>query len=551
MKIDLLNVDKWVELNGLKEISSANVISGKSSEPDPEGLASYDIFGRPGSTDRKRSYAYINLVNKFIHPHCYYELLRLQRNLRNLIDGLNEFYLDKPTGKLIQIKSDTPVPTGVKKGTGINFLYSVWNDLKFEVTAATAPGTAARYKFFSSLKRDDVFISKLPVIPPFYRDIDTQNKKKHELNVMYTKFITNASALKSTSGLFEAFGMSTSDKKIQDSLLTLYEYFVNIIGGTKGFIHKHVMGKSTDYSARLVISMPRYDNNTIDESEVSFEYSALPLNTTCKCFAPFIEYGIKKIVENVLNGSNFINVYKNGTITRKELAPDYQMRYSSQAIEKMIQLYDSSLEHRLDIFTLPCTDGSEVPLMYINEHKSDSILDLDLDRGITNANKIKKSDYENKRVSDIHPINLTELLYMAAYDTVRDKCIEITRYPIEDQNNIYPSKFNIIPTVNRKKMIVMGTEYPNFPIIPKEIKSLNYIFVDSLRIFPSYLKALGGDFDGDQVSIQGIFTNEANATARAFITSKLNVLNVSGSTMREFSEVAQVGLYNLTYRFKS
>jgi hypothetical protein len=62
------------------------------------------------------------------------------------------------------------------------------------------------------------------------------------------------------------------------------------------------------------------------------------------------------------------------------------------------------------------------------------------------------------------------------------------------------------------------------------------------------LKALGADFDGDTGSIQGVFTNEANAAAKKYIYSKMNILDVGGGTMREISEVASQGAYYLTYR---
>ena len=103
MNLDILNCDKWVIDNNIPEIKTSNIYSTKSLEPDPDGLGSYEIFGRPGTEERKRTFAYIDLVNKFVHPHCYYELTRLQRNIKDLIAGNSDFYVDD-FGKLKEIK---------------------------------------------------------------------------------------------------------------------------------------------------------------------------------------------------------------------------------------------------------------------------------------------------------------------------------------------------------------------------------------------------------------------------------------------------------------
>ena len=550
MRANILNCDKWVKDNQLEEVKNGNMINKNSSEPDPDGLVSWRIFGRPGTQERKRTYAYIDLVDRFLHPHVYYELVRYQRNLSDLMSGLYEFYLDPETHKLVKEDKKHVRPAACKHGVGVKFLYEVWNQINFEEPPNCAVGTAMRLKFFRSLKREDAFISKLPVIPAFYRDAHSANEKVNEINTFYRKFLTNASTIRATSGLFEVFGVSSSDKKIQDTLLEIYNYFIGIVGGSKGFIHKNVMGKSTDYSARAVISMPTYDNNSEEDEEVDFEHSALPLSTCCKCFAPFIKYGIKKIIEKVLAGRKFMWVRntKTGEIERKLLAPDFMDDFNSDALDKLIELYDDSFDHRYDIFTVRLEDGSKVPLCTISDVEEPK------DKIYSGESTIEELKAENAgQGGKRHPITLTEIFYMAAYDTVRDKVIYITRYPIEDQHNIYPSLFNIVPTINTTKRWVMNNYYPRFPVMPKNMSNqedLNYNFVDSLRVFPSYLKALGGDFDGDQVSIQGIFTEEANNSARKYIDSIMNVVNVSGGTMRELSEVSMTGLYMLTYRFK-
>lgn len=543
--VDILFCDKWVTDNRIPEVKKGTMFVTGSMEPDPEGLLSYEIFGTPGSIERKKSWGHIDLVNKFMHPHIYYDLCRYQALYKTLINGQDDFFVDPATGRMTAVTPKTPVPKGCDHGTGIRFLYRVWDKINFNYKNLKSSSTIMRLKLISSFKKEEIFITKLPVMPAFYRDMSSNNDRISEINTMYRKIINNASSLKSTSGMLEVFGVTSSDRKIQETINEIYNYFIDIVGGTKGFIHRNVMGKSTDYSARAVISMPNYDSNSVEETEVDFTKTAIPLSTVCKCFSPFIKYGIKQLVNTILNGSNFIFYLdpKTKKLTREELANNWMDDYESDEMDKLIQLYDTSYEYRLEPFCIRVKneDIGKVPLMWIDSNKS-KVEDLN---SAVDESKI------NSKYS-IRPLTITEALYIAAYKTCSDKCMYITRYPIEDQHNIYPTLINIIPCTNTEKRIFMGEEFPKWPVLPdpneNDAKALNYIFVDTIRVFPTYLKALGGDFDGDQISTQGVFTEEANEACKKYITSKMNIVNVSGGTMREFAEVSMVGLYNLTYR---
>ena len=65
----------------------------------------------------------------------------------------------------------------------------------------------------------------------------------------------------------------------------------------------------------------------------------------------------------------------------------------------------------------------------------------------------------------------------------------------------------------------------------------------------TYLKALGGDYDGDMLYLKGVFSKEANAEADRLIYAKSNFLNVTGGPLRSISKVekdATMALYEFT-----
>ena len=69
MKINLYDVDEFVKLNHLKEVTSG-VLFQRGGVPHPEGLLSNDIFGITVKS-RKETFAYIELNGQFIYQHIY------------------------------------------------------------------------------------------------------------------------------------------------------------------------------------------------------------------------------------------------------------------------------------------------------------------------------------------------------------------------------------------------------------------------------------------------------------------------------------------------
>ena len=57
MKLDLLDIEKLIEVNKLEEVTSANLFSSKMIF-DPDGLLSNEIFGI-SKGDRRTTFAYI------------------------------------------------------------------------------------------------------------------------------------------------------------------------------------------------------------------------------------------------------------------------------------------------------------------------------------------------------------------------------------------------------------------------------------------------------------------------------------------------------------
>ena len=97
-------------------------------------------------------------------------------------------------------------------------------------------------------------------------------------------------------------------------------------------------------------------------------------------------------------------------------------------------------------------------------------------------------------------------------------------------------------------MIINNTFYKNYPKFRQEDIGSNTSnkFIDTLNISNLYLEGCGGDYDGDQVTVRGVFTEEANKELEEQLFSKSHYFNLGGKGVRASDKEAMQSLYNLT-----
>ena len=105
-----------------------------------------------------------------------------------------------------------------------------------------------------------------------------------------------------------------------------------------------------------------------------------------------------------------------------------------------------------------------------------------------------------------------------------------------------------IPCNEYTSVFFNGILYPRYPILNyKTSEDIEGMFTDTMRMFSTYLAAMGADYDGDQISTQGVFTQEGNEDVYKHMKEISNVVGINGNIMREFPNVIPHGIYGLTY----
>ena len=121
-------------------------------------------------------------------------------------------------------------------------------------------------------------------------------------------------------------------------------------------------------------------------------------------------------------------------------------------------------------------------------------------------------------------------------------------YPMKDHLGIFPIGISILTTNQVTEMNVDGTIYKHYPVVDLNIPKddVPNKFIEVTQLPNTYLEVIGGDYDGDQITLKGVFSQEANIEAEEKLRSMTNILSINGTNTRTSSiEVIQT-LYMCT-----
>ena len=561
LQTSILNIEKFVKVNLLKEVSNPVFFNGPT--PTEDGLLSNEIFGIT-KAERSGIYAYIDLGANFIHPLIYKTLCKLNNKIESIVNG-TEYFIINDSGELI------PSDDG---DTGIDWFKRNFNKIKFKKNESSSRNK--RIDFIEKCK-NEMWITKYIVIPPYYRDVDTRDAGigVGEINKLYSSLIMATKSLKETAG----FGLSLSDvtkARVQNILVQIFDWFGNgttingqetpaNLPGKMGLVKRGLMYKTVDYSARLVMSAPDVSGEDIDDLMIDMNHAALPLAAALCCFKPFITFWLRRFFENRFAGKLEypININENEIVMIPLV--DYQIAFSDIELDKQIERFIHGYSNRFIPIELP-VDKEELARKIKNkELKSITGKDIDIKKLSTwmtfsgyRLNNSDEFDKTKKEYSSQLKINRRvtwcDLFYMAACDVTEDKMVLITRFPIDSYLNQYPSKVRIKSTVKTQPMVIQSDFEDNvklykwYPVINEQDVNSNTspVFEDTLSICNGLIGAMGMDYDGDTAIVKPVYTIEANKECEKQSRSKIQVLGMNGYSTRDVSKENILCLYELT-----
>lgn len=535
MKIWLLDEEKFIKLNNLKEVS--NPISfEKGMVPTEDGLFSNIIFGM-NIYDRKHTWAYIDLKGHYMNPKAYITLKTLNRNFESVIYGTKNYTI-----------KDGVLEEDENGGTGLEWLYKNWEKINFKKNESGKRNS--RIDMLNNHKKDEIFFTKWAVCPAFYRDVNissnTSGKPKvPEINDLYTGILRNVAILQ--DGTSFDFMLAAVGGKIQSLLVDIYNLMKDKVTGKTGYLRRSILGKSIDYCGRIVITATPYDKNCVEDQHINFYNTGVPLSHCCAQLTPFIIWW--------LNG-----FFRTRVIAQKDQFPIYndkgekvyvhldnpEVVFNDDFIDKNLTRWINNPSSRFDTIELPIKEDDKKKFG-IKKPKY-----LKLAGYSYETTTMAKADFNsgsNANGKELHrDLTWTDLLYQAAMDVSEDKHVVITRYPLLDYLGTYFSRIYVMSTRETVPMIINGKLYDEYPKIDLNMAKgrIEASFIDSYKICALYLSGLGGDFDGDQITSKMLFSKEANEEAERIMMNKTNLLTVDGGSIRSIGNEGIQTLYTMT-----
>lgn len=523
MKIDLIPIKKFIVTNGLREVSDV-ILFEKGTVPTVNGLLSTDIFG-VSVRERRETYAYIKLNGHFLQPFIYKLLKRMNRNFESIVYGTKKFIIDEK-GQLINDDE--------KGQTGLEFLYKNWEKINFEKNNSTIRNE--RIDVLNAFPKDTIFTEFWVVIPAFYRDVNLQSSAQgkishHEINDKYSKLIRLSQHL-SDDNNFD-FVLNGARAKIQETLVEIYDLLKGKLEKKNGLIRKSLLGKSIDYGSRSVISAPVFNANRPEEMQIDFYHCGVPLSQCCSLFTPYIVSWVKRFFQREIEkmGSKFPVKKKDGTIQYVQIK-DPSLHFNEDYIKKQIDRFVFSPTDRFEPIELPIDDPDFKGKVYLT---------------FAGRNYDGRTPEAESPLMQ-RPATWCDVLYQAAMDVTSDKMVWVTRYPLLDYFGMFPNKVAVLSTQNTEPMYVGGRTYPHYPKVDLEMPKdkVSIYFIDTVTMSNLYLAGLGGDYDGDQVTLKGVYSQEACLEAEKIMKSKSHILNIYGQNMRKTTNEGVQTLYMLT-----
>lgn len=535
MKIWLLDEEKFVTLNNLKEVT--NPISfEKGMIPTEDGLFSNSIFGM-NVYDRRHNWAYIDLKQHYMNPKAYITLKALNRAFESVIYGSKKFIIKD--GLLIEDENG---------GTGLEWLYKNWEKINFLKNDSSK--RTARIDMLNNHKKDEIFFTKWAVSPAFYRDVNMSNSsggkpKIPEINDMYSAIIRNVGIIQ--DGTTFDFMINAVSGKIQELLVDIYNLMKEKITGKNGYLRRAILGKSVDYCGRIVITATPYNKNSVEDQHINFYNTGVPLSKCCEQLTPFIIWWVNRFFDSqVISMKDQYSVINDKGEKVYVHLDNPEVVFNDDYIDKGLTRWVNNPSSRFDPIELPIREDDRKKFGIKGK------IYLKMDGYSYTTTTYARAAFNNHNTTEgtvvSRPITWTDILYMAAVDMSEGKHVEVTRYPMLDYLGTYFSRIYVISTRETIPMIINDKLYEEYPVINLNVPKtrIESLFIDSYKICPLYLPGLDGDHDGDQVTSKIVFSKEANEDAEKVMFSKSNILTIDGASIRSIGNEGIQTLYTLT-----
>ena len=532
--ITLLKVDS-ATLKHITPVTTLDIFeNAKSTNFHPDGLFSAEIFGRVGDDDRDTRFSYINLKTKILHPVVYFRLERLKRLYIGILSGKEYARWDE------ELKDFFPA-TELTGSTGYEFFLSRWDELVIPTGESAVRNQ--RIELINKYK-DRAILNHVIVLPAGLRDAEIDKSGRtveNEINAHYRRLI----GISNTIGKTSKTDVSVLDTARYTQQLTFNEIYLeieNILTGKKGFLQRKWGSRAVFDGTRNVISAMEISNPDLDDDAYpDANDTVMGLWQASRGALPVTLHALNSGILNNIFGSvegsvRLIDVKTLESEPVNVSPTTYDRWTTSEGLEKVINS-QSMIELRAKPILV---EGRYLALVYKPDKKK-------VFKIFTDINELP--EWAHKK--DVYPITYEELIYLSNYRHWNNLKVIGTRYPVLGEGSTYPSNLFVRTTVKSEPRVELDENWE--PMNAKENTAISYpdfnpeVYVDSMIVHPNRLAGLTGDYDGDMMSGNILYTEESIKAIDDFLDSREAYVDPAGGLKASAAtDTVSLTLYNIS-----
>lgn len=505
------------QLKLVPQVKSLGIMDGPGGSFDEEGLFSTSIFGRVGDPMRDKTFGHIDLRLPVLHPIIF-----------RVLSKMRSFFIDVMAGReyavFSQAKGTFERASEVDGKTGFTFFMDHWQELRFEKGDSTTRNVQIdlieRY-------RNNAMYSHLLVLPAGLRDVEVDAVGRvtvSEINDLYQRCLIQGRNF--PERIARGDDLSIYDRTrfaTQQTVVAIYEHLETLIKGKGGMIQAKWASRKVFNGTRNVISS--LDVTAVDldaPNRPKFNDSVIGLYQAASASLPKTIYYLRtNLLEPIFaTASNAIQLINKKTLALEwvNVTNETMDRWSTEeGLESVVdELSVIEKRHRpVEI------EGFYIALIYVDDKGTFKIFrDIhDLPEGL------------NRKF--VRPISYVEMIYLAGLDMWENTAAFVTRYPVENFNSSSPVMQYVKTTVPGELRYGLDAQWQrDESIVAKEFPRLLADrlpqYHDSISIPPARLTAKGADFDGDTMSYNATYSDEAIAEAKRYFTKRRAYIQAGG-----------------------
>lgn len=520
VNITIMDVDAFIYRHRALPVTSALVLEPSTNNFHPDGFYSEVIFGNIGSPDRMERFGYIDLNTTIFSPKIFKIICSLGKLYKDIMSGAAYAIFDPVTKDFERVVGDPFETPGAD--TGFSFFLKHFNELSFKKTASSRRDirieVVQQYKSLA-------FQTRYVVEPAGLRDIsnDTGGRLiQDEVNNLYKSLLlyTRSIPKGSQSTLYDPIRY-----QIQSKAVEIFEYIENFLDGKRGFIQGSFARRNIANGTRNVITASNFMAASPEDPQLQKADDVMVgVYQTIKGLIPFTKHAYKMIfADPIFKQDGALNISLSDPETKQlvytSITPAERDKWvSGDEIDKIVNSF-RNIHMRKKPMLVKDTTGKSYALLFVYDEGDEIALCRSID------------DLHGKWPRPINPEKLRPITYIEAFYLIAEiistgKHAIVTRYPVIEQGSSYVAKIHVVSTTPSRAVKLVDLLVPGGEsMLMRQYPVLGSGYMDAAMVHPSKLAALGGDHDGDKVSIEYIWGADSNEENAQYLQSPKSVID--------------------------